>query len=162
MTPDARRRLGSLSALAGGLFLALSLLPVPLTGRLGGFLGQQLWGMLGLGAVALPVLGVVLALAGFNRAGPLDMKRGAILLAGLALLVPFLVGTLGRVTPAELSDGASALGRLTGWLPGFFAVYLPRYVGVVGAVLLGLLGLSALTLVTLAWHPLQRLEQARE
>jgi hypothetical protein len=162
MTPDARRRLGALAALAIGIFLGLTLLHgvLPVTGRVGDVLGARLWGMLGVGALALPVLGVALALAGFERLGPLDMKRAAILISGLGLLVPFLVGVLGRVTDFEIDRG-DGIGALTGWLPGFFAVYVPQYVGIAGAVLLGFVALSALTLVTFQWHPLQRLEQAK-
>ena len=155
---SARRRLGALAALALGLFLGLTLLPLPLTGRLGGFLGVQLWHMLGVGAIALPVLGIALALAGFDRLGPLDMKRAAILISGIGLLLPYLIGALGRVTTMELGNATSRLGSLVGWLPGFFAVYVPNLIGVAGAVLVGFLVLSAITLVTLAWHPLQRLE----
>jgi S-DNA-T family DNA segregation ATPase FtsK/SpoIIIE len=51
------------------------------------------------------------------------------------------------------------LGRLVGWLPGFFAVRVPQGVGTAGAVLVGFLALCALTLATFAWHPLQRLER---
>jgi S-DNA-T family DNA segregation ATPase FtsK/SpoIIIE len=163
MTPDSRRRLGALAALAIGIFLGLTLLHgvLPVTGRIGSVLGERLWGMLGVGALALPILGVALALAGFERLGPLDMKRAAILIAGLGFLVPFLAGTLGRVGQFEIDRG-EGLGNLTGWLPGFFAVYVPQYVGIAGAVLLGFVALSALTLITFQWHPLQRLEQARE
>ena len=163
MTPDARRRLGALAALAIGIFLGLTLLHgvLPITGRVGDVLGERLWGMLGVGALALPILGIALALAGFERLGPLDMKRAAILIAGLGILVPFLVGVLGRVTRFDL-DQRDPLGSLTGWLPGLLAIYVPQYVGIAGAVLLGFVALSALTLITFQWHPLQRLEQARE
>jgi S-DNA-T family DNA segregation ATPase FtsK/SpoIIIE len=89
------------------------------------------------------------------------MKRAAILIAGLGILVPFLVGVLGRVTRFDL-DQRDPLGSLTGWLPGLLAIYVPQYVGIAGAVLLGFVALSALTLITFQWHPLQRLEQARE
>ena len=154
-----RRRLGALAALGLGLFLGLTLIPVPLTGQVGDFLRGALWHTLGIGALALPLLGIALALAGFDRLGSLDMKRAALLISGLGLLVPYLVGTLGRVTAAQLNDASSTLGHLVGWLPGFFAVYMPSYVGVAGAVILGFLALSAITLVTLAWHPLQRLEK---
>jgi S-DNA-T family DNA segregation ATPase FtsK/SpoIIIE len=154
-----RRRLGALAALGLGLFLGLTLIPVPLTGQVGDFLRGGLWHALGIGALALPVLGIALALAGFDRLGSLDMKRAALLITGLGLLVPYLVGTLGRVTANDLNDSSSTLGHLVGWLPGFFAVYMPNYVGVAGAVILGFLALSAITLVTLAWHPLQRLER---
>jgi S-DNA-T family DNA segregation ATPase FtsK/SpoIIIE len=161
MTTDSthRRRLTALAALGLGLFLGLTLIPFPLTGQVGDFLRDGLWSALGLGALALPVLGVALALAGFDRLGSLDMKRAALLITGIGLLVPYLLGTLGRVTAADLNDPASTLGHLVGWLPGFFAVYMPNYVGVAGAVILGFLALSAVTLVTLAWHPLQRLER---
>ncbi len=165
MTPDnpaashpVRRRFGALAALVLGLFLGLTLLPVSLTGRVGGFLGDRLWHMLGVGALALPILGVALALAGFDRLGRLDMKRVSLLIGGIGLLLPYLIGTLGRVTTAELGDRTSGLGQLVGWFPGFFATYVPNLLGVAGAVLLGFLALSAVTLVTLAWHPLQRLE----
>ena len=163
MTPDARRRLGALAALAIGIFLGLTLLHgvLPITGRVGDVLGERLWGMLGVGALALPIMGIALALAGFERLGPLDMKRATILIAGLGILVPFLVGVLGRVTRFDL-DQRDPLGSLTGWLPGLLAIYVPQYVGIAGAVLLGFVALSALTLITFQWHPLQRLEQARE
>ncbi len=159
--PDSthRRRLGALAALGLGLFLGLTLIPVPLTGQVGDFLRGGLWHTLGIGALALPVLGIALALAGFDRLGSLDMKRAALLISGLGLIVPYLLGTMGRVTAADLNDTSSTLGHLVGWLPGLFAVYMPKYVGVAGAVILGLLALSAVTLVTLAWHPLQRLEK---
>jgi S-DNA-T family DNA segregation ATPase FtsK/SpoIIIE len=161
MTSDSthRRRLGALAALGLGLFLGLTLIPFPLTGQLGDFLRGGLWHALGLGALALPLLGIALALAGFDRLGSLDMKRAALLISGLGLLLPYLVGTLGRVTAADLNDPSSTLGRFVGWLPGFFAVYMPTFVGVAGAVIIGFLALSAITLVTLAWHPLQRLEK---
>ena len=160
-TPDSthRRRLSALAALGLGLFLGLTLIPFPLTGQVGDFLRGGLWQALGVGALALPVLGIALALAGFDRLGSLDMKRAALLITGLGLLVPYLLGTLGRVTAADLDDGASTLGHLVGWVPGLFAVYMPNYVGVAGAVIIGFLALSAITLVTLAWHPLQRLEK---
>ena len=159
--PDSthRRRLGALAALGLGLFLGLTLIPFPLTGQVGDFLRGGLWHTLGIGALALPVLGIALALAGFDRLGSLDMKRAALLISGLGLIVPYLLGTMGRVTAADLNDASSTLGHLVGWLPGLFAVYMPKYVGVAGAVILGFLALSAVTLVTLAWHPLQRLEK---
>lgn len=157
MTPDARRRLGALTALVLGLFIGLTLLPFPLTGRVGAALGELLWRALGVGALALPTLGLGLALAGFDRLGSLDMKRAAVLCIGLGVLVPYFVGILGRVTPNDIDTG-SLVGRFTGVAPGLFATWIPDKVGLAGAVLLGFLALSAVTLVTLAWHPLQRLE----
>ena len=163
MTPDSRRRLGALTALVAGLFLGLTLLPVGLTGPVGGYIGHALWQLLGAGALGIPLLGLGLALAGFDRLGGLDMKRSALLIVGLSVLVPYVVGVLTHVRASDFDwdVGERALSaRAVGWLPGFFAVAITDKVGVAGAVLLGFLALSALTLATFAWHPLQRLERA--
>jgi S-DNA-T family DNA segregation ATPase FtsK/SpoIIIE len=156
-----RRRLGALTALVAGLFVGLTLLPVPITGPVGGYLGHALWQLLGAGALGIPLLGIGLALAGFDRLGGLDMKRSAILIVGLSVLVPYVVGVLAQVTPAELDMDVGQRGfaaRTVGLVPGFLAETISAKVGVAGAVLLGFLALSALTLVTFAWHPLQRFE----
>jgi len=162
MTADSRRRLGALTALVVGLFLGLTLLPVGLTGPVGGYIGHALWQLLGAGALGIPLLGLGLALAGFERLGGLDMKRSALLIVGLSVLVPYVVGVLTHVRASDFDwdVGERALSaRAVGWLPGFFAVAITDKVGVAGAVLLGFLALSALTLATFAWHPLQRLER---
>ncbi|HET7600529.1 MAG TPA: hypothetical protein VFK09_09565, partial [Gemmatimonadales bacterium] len=162
MTPDARRRLGALTALVLGLFLGLTLLPVPITGPVGSWAGHTLWHWFGVGALGLPILGVGLALAGFERLGRLDMKRAAALIAGLSALVPYLVGVFAGVTRDDLVPDVAQRGvaaRLTGLVPGFFSQLVTGRVGLAGAVLLGFLALSALTLVTFAWHPLHKLER---
>jgi S-DNA-T family DNA segregation ATPase FtsK/SpoIIIE len=156
-----RRRLGALTALVVGLFLGLTLLPVKVTGPVGGYIGHALWQLLGAGALGIPLLGLGLALAGFDRLGGLDMKRSAILIVGLSVLVPYVVGVLTTVSPADLDADVGQRGfaaRMVGLVPGFLAEAISGKVGVAGAVLLGFLALSALTLVTFAWHPLQRLE----
>jgi DNA segregation ATPase FtsK/SpoIIIE, S-DNA-T family len=158
MSADARRRLGAITALVAGLFVGLTLLPFPLTGPVGHWLGQKLWDSFGAGALGIPLLGIGLALAGFERLGTLDMKRSAFLIVGLSLLLPYLVGVVGRVSVFEI-NGRGLLGQVVGAIPGFFAVEIPRGIGVAGAVLVGFLALSALTLATFAWHPLQRLER---
>ncbi|HKU60396.1 MAG TPA: DNA translocase FtsK [Gemmatimonadales bacterium] len=162
MTADSRRRLGALTALVAGLFLGLTLLPVGITGPVGRYIGHALWQLLGAGALGIPLLGLGLALAGFDRLGGLDMKRSALLIVGLSVLVPYVVGVLTHVRASDFDwdVGDRALSaRAVGWLPGFFAVGIADKVGVAGAVLLGFLALSALTLATFAWHPLQRLER---
>ena len=165
MTNDARRRLGAVTALVLGLFAGLTLLSTPLTGPLGTALGGLLWQWLGVGALGVPLLGLGLALAGFDRLPGLDMKRVAILVAGLSVVAPYVVGVLSRVTPDDLVPDVAgrALGaRLTGLAPGFVASSAYDLVGFAGALLLGFLALSALTLITIAWHPLQRLERQPE
>ncbi|HUR96068.1 MAG TPA: DNA translocase FtsK [Gemmatimonadales bacterium] len=158
MSSDSRRRLGAITALVVGLFVGLTLLPFALTGPIGHSLGETLWGWLGAGALGIPLLGVGLALAGFERLGTLDMKRSAFLIIGLSLLLPYLTGVVWHVTVFDL-DNRRLLGKLVGAIPGFFAVEIPEGIGPAGAVLVGFLALSALTLATFAWHPLQRLER---
>ena len=165
MSTDSRRRLGAVTALVMGLFLGLTLLPIPITGPVGRSIGHGLWQLLGAGALGIPLLGVGLALAGFDRLGRLDMKRSAILIVGLSVLVPYLVGVVTQVGRTDLDFDVGQRGlaaRVVGVLPGFFAETFSAKVGVAGAVLLGFLALSALTLATFAWHPLQRLERGNE
>jgi S-DNA-T family DNA segregation ATPase FtsK/SpoIIIE len=162
MSTDSRRRLGAITALVAGLFVGLTLLPVAVTGPVGLSLGHGLWQWLGAGALGIPLLGVGLALAGFDRLGGLDMKRAAVLIVGLSFLIPYVVGVLTHVRPTDLDldvGERSLAAQAVGVLPGFFAESISAKVGVAGAVLLGFLALSALTLATFAWHPLQRLEK---
>jgi S-DNA-T family DNA segregation ATPase FtsK/SpoIIIE len=162
MSTDSRRRLGAITALVLGIFVGLTFLPIPWTGPVGKYVGHGLWRMLGAGALGIPLLGVGLALAGFDRLGKLDMKRSAILIVGLSLLLPYMIGVLTGVSRADLDLDVGQRGlatSLVGWLPGFFSEAVSGTVGVLGAVLLGFLALSALTLATFAWHPLQRWER---
>jgi DNA segregation ATPase FtsK/SpoIIIE, S-DNA-T family len=163
VSTDSRRRLGAITALVLGLFVGLTFLPLPLTGPVGKYVGQGLWRMLGAGAIGIPLLGIGLALAGFDRLGKLDMKRSAVLIVGLSVLIPYLIGVLTGVKRIDLDPDIGERGfaaSVVGWFPGFFAEAIAEKVGVLGAVLFGFLALSALTLVTFAWHPLQRLEKA--
>lgn len=162
MTPESRRRFGAVLALVAGAFLALTLLPVSVTGPLGDSLGPALWQAFGIGALGAPLLGLLLGLAGFDRLPRLDMKRAAILTVGGALLLPYVLGVLFRVDqsvflpqPADWAWSA----RLTGWAPGFVARAALDSIGVAGGLLAGFIALTAVTLGTLAWHPLHRLEK---
>jgi len=162
MNPDDRRRLGAVTALVLGLFAGVSLIPTTLTGPLGESLRNSLWQWLGVGALGLPVVGLVIALAGFDRLPLLDMKRAAVLVAGVAVLVPFLIGVLSGVDARAFGPDYSdwAWGpRFTGIGPAFLSTLVAGAVGKIGGVLVGFLALTALTLATLKWHPLQRLEK---
>jgi len=159
MSQEGRRHLGAIIALVVGSFLGLTLLPVHLTGPTGEWLGQGLWRALGVGALGFPVLGIGLALAGFDRLPNLDMKRAAILITGLAVLVPFLIGVVTDVRP-ESYDVGDLPPRLTGVVPGFAAFYVVRAIGLAGGLLLGFALLSTLTIATIAWHPLRRLARS--
>src|SRR5439155_621182 len=112
----------------------------------------------GIAGLGVPVLGIGLALAGFERLGTLDMTRSESLIVGLSALLPYLGGVVLHVSVRDLNN-QTLLGRLVGVVPGFFAVEVPQGVGTAGAVLVGFLALCALTLATFAWHPLQRLER---
>jgi S-DNA-T family DNA segregation ATPase FtsK/SpoIIIE len=158
MSDEGRRHLGAIVALVLGSFLGLTLLPLHLTGPLGEWLGSALWRSLGIGALGFPLLGLGLGLAGFDRLPRLDMKRAAVLVTGLAVLIPFLIGVLVEYRPSGPEDFAS---RVTGWLPGFFSFYTVQAIGVAGGVLLGFALLCALTIGTIAWHPLGRLARAQ-
>ena len=67
MSPEDRRRFGAVAALVLGVFLGLTLVAAVPTGPLGRGLGEVFWRLLGAGAVGLPLLGVGLGLAGFDR-----------------------------------------------------------------------------------------------
>jgi len=161
MSEESRRRLGAIAALVLGIFVGLTLLPLPLTGPLGAALGARLWEWFGAGAVGLPLLGLGVALAGFDRLPGLDMKRVAILLLGLVILVPYFVGIVTHVQPQDYSPTLREIGwpaRLSGVWPGWLAALVYGWIGFAGGLLLGFLVLSGLTLLTVAWHPLKRLE----
>ena len=164
MNESFKRRLTAIAALVLGLFIGLALLPVSGTGPLGSVLGRFLWRFLGIGAVGLPLVGLGLALAGFERLPRVDMRKVAGLTSGLILLVPYfiaiLTGTTARALVGNLSEWGLA-ARMTGILPVFLASQLAGVVGFAGALLIGFLALSALTLWAVGWHPLQRLEQGR-
>ena len=131
MSTESRRRFGAITAMVVGVFVGLTFLPIAVTGPLGEYIGQGLWRMLGAGAIGIPVLGVGLALAGFDRLGKLDMKRSAILIVGLSLLLPYLIGVLTGVSRNDLDlDERGLATSLVGWLPGFFAEIVSGAVGV--------------------------------
>ncbi len=159
MSEEGRRHLGAIIALVLGSFTGLTLLPVHLTGPIGEWLGNALWQALGVGALGFPLLGLGLALAGFNRLPALDMKRVAVLVAGLAALIPFLIGVVTDVRP-QTYDIGDLPERLTGVVFGFASFYVVQAIGLAGGLLLGFALLCALTIGTIAWHPLRRLATA--
>ncbi|HET9512761.1 MAG TPA: hypothetical protein VFO95_02450, partial [Gemmatimonadales bacterium] len=162
MTPENRRRFGAVAALVLGLFAALSLIPGLRTGPVGETLGGFLWKTLGIGALGFPLLGFAVGLAGFDRLPLLDMKRAAMLVSGLSLLVPFLVAVITQVSEGQFVGSLSewtVTARVSGIAPAFLARSISSVVGQLGGVLVGFLALTGLTLGTIAWHPLQRLER---
>ncbi len=161
MTTDDRRRLSAISALVIGTFLGLTLIPAVPTGALGEAIGRGLWNLLGIGALGFPLLGIGLALAGFDRLPRLNMPRVAILVSGLSLLAPFVIAVLSGVSADSLARSAGT-APLAGWLPALLATGVVGAIGKPGGILLAFLALSALTILTIAWHPLQRLEKGED
>ena len=93
------------------------------------------------------------------------MKRSALLIVGLSVLVPYIVGVVTHVRPSDLDlDVGRPKPRGSGGrrAPRVLRGHISTKIGVAGAVLVGFLALSALTLATFAWHPLQRLERKPE
>ncbi|HLZ45753.1 MAG TPA: DNA translocase FtsK [Gemmatimonadales bacterium] len=159
MNPKARQELIGIAALLVGFFLGLTLLPVSLTGSWGHTIGTALWKLFGLGAVVVPVLGVVWALAAFERLGALSWGRAAALGAGLIVLIPYGIAVaIGPTFPADYGSWTRP-ERLVGLFPGFLAGSIEGVIGTAGAVLVGLFGLSALGILTVGWHPLTLLRQ---
>jgi S-DNA-T family DNA segregation ATPase FtsK/SpoIIIE len=150
----ARQELIGIAALLVGLFLGLTLPPLPVTGSWGRAIGTMLWKLLGVGSAVVPILGVGWALAAFDRLGTLSWRRAAALGAGLILLVPYGIAIgIGTAFPFDYVDWTPAQ-RLVGLFPAFLAHGIHAAVGAAGAVLAGVFALSALGLLTVGWHPL--------
>jgi S-DNA-T family DNA segregation ATPase FtsK/SpoIIIE len=155
-----RTELAAIATLLLGLFLAIALLPVDLTGELGATLREYLWKWLGAGAVVLPAFAIAVGLAGSGWIGGVEPKRLAILGAGMVLLLPYAIGivtgphTMSEFPPAW--DQWTLAQKAVGLVPGMLVVGVRAVVGTAGAAVLALLVASGLTLVTLDWHPFQR------
>ncbi len=160
-TPRRKRELLAIVSILVGVFFALALPPWNITGPVGRFFGRILWEYLGSGAALIPVLGVVLGLAGFGRFQELGLKRVAVLIAGLVILVPFAIAILTgiRVTedlPADYNLWAFAF-RTIGVIPALLTVGFTAVIGTAGTVIVGLIAVSGLTIYTLDWHPFRKL-----
>ncbi len=156
----------AIAALLLGVFLALSLVPGNTTGPAGRTVGGFLWRSLGAGAPLVPVLGILLGLAGFGRLRRLGVGRAGVLVAGLVVLVPFAVAIVQGIrtpddVPATYGEW-TVLQRAAGIVPAFLAAALTSVIGTAGAVIAGLIALSGLTLYTLDWHPFRRLEPVHQ
>jgi S-DNA-T family DNA segregation ATPase FtsK/SpoIIIE len=162
VNPRARQELIGIGALIAGLFLGLTLLPLPVTGRFGQGLGELLLKTFGAGALLLPVIGIGWALAAFERLGALSTGRAAGLVAGLMVLLPYAVGVLtgsdARSLPADYAAWTAGQ-RAVGIVPALVVSGVRGTVGTAGGVLIGVFALSALGLVTVGWHPLVALRR---
>src|SRR5436190_1943633 len=158
MNPKARQELIGIAALLVGFFLGLTLLPIGLTGSWGRSIGATLWQWFGVGAIVIPVFGVIWALAAFDRLGALSWGRVAMLGAGLIILIPYGIAVaIGPAFSAADYENWTRTERLVGFVPGLLAKSVDGAIGPVGAVLEGLFALSALGILTVGWHTLTML-----
>jgi len=168
------RELLGLALLVIALFTVLSLIPSATPGRFGerflpsanlmGPVGQALrhiaYGGLGIGA---PIIPIGLVLIGATTYGWLRRElliRWGLLLLGLSVLVPTLLGLF--ITPRRPAAprGEPALAELlAGWLGSSIGMPLKELLGPVGGVLVVLFLLLALPLATIGWNPIRPLFQ---
>jgi DNA segregation ATPase FtsK/SpoIIIE, S-DNA-T family len=155
--PEHQRELLGVGFLALALFIFLALLPVQVLGEVGGrwfpsgnvvgvvgrMFRQGVVGVLGVGAAALPFLAV---LAGFHLgrwvASP-RLARLALLVGGLAVLVPTFFHLLPAGPP------------WSGWMGRGLGSALASALGGFGAGLLLAVLFILLSLATLGWNPLR-------
>ena len=157
LTAEQRREILAVALLAVALFVLLSLLPVAvfgsrslswfpsgnMMGMVGGTLHGLLTAFLGVTAFLVPVL---VALAGLHLGGwiaPGFVLRGAVLGAGMLVMLPTSVWVL--------SSGPTA----SGWLGRALGTPLLAWVGWLGAVLVCGVALVALSVGTFGWNPLR-------
>src|SRR5262245_9916240 len=156
-----RDELWAVVALLAGVFLALASLPAPVevTGAVGALIGGGLRSLFGAGAAAVPVVPLAWSIALFGHFERPFGRRVTVLLAGLALAVPFTLGVIWQFTdPAALVllDAGRQAPEYPVWvglIGGLLAYYL-RVLGPVGEGLLALGIFSALTISTIGWNPL--------
>ena len=156
MTARGKEELIGIAALAIGLFLGLTLLPMAVTGPWGRLVGVGLLKAFGVGAWLLPVLGLGWALAAFERLGRLSVRGAALLGAGLMVLVPYGVGVVAGASAVSFPPDYgqwTPLQRVVGVLPGFLASAVRGAIGTAGGVLVGLVALSAVGIASVGWHP---------
>ncbi|MCZ6917576.1 MAG: DNA translocase FtsK [Gemmatimonadetes bacterium] len=160
---DRSRRLVAISSLALGVFLALTLLPVAVTGPLGRVLGVSLWKSCGVGAPLIPVLLVAVGVAGLGAVRHVDLWRVTLLIGGLVILLPLAVAiVVGLAATADLPpsyDQWPLRYRLVGFVAAFMTVSIVGIVGTAGAVIVELSLLSALVLLTTRWRPFRWLDR---
>jgi S-DNA-T family DNA segregation ATPase FtsK/SpoIIIE len=145
------------------VFLALAVLPQPVasvTGRLGLTLGEALRAWLGVGVATVPMIALYWAVALFGHFDRALAKRVTILLAGLAVAVPFAAGTGYQLAGVDLAAAMDQhRAAWVGQVGAALAYELRGPLGLGGETILALAVFSALTIVTVGWNPLGRLRK---
>ena len=165
--PQRRAELWAVAALLVGAALTVALVPPTqsLMGSWGAALGGALRGAFGVGAAAFPLMAFAWAAILFGHFERSVGRRLTVLLAGLAVLVPFALAIIYQNTDpaarAEIAlDRAYDPPAWLGVIGAFFGYYL-RPLGPVGEGLIALGSVSALTILTVGWSPFDRLKPGR-
>ena len=158
---DSRTKddLWAIGALFAGAFLALATIPgVALTGEAGVAVGSGLRKLLGVGAGAVPLVPLAWVAVLFGHSERAVGRRVSVLLAGLAVTLPFAVGvgfqSFDPAASAALAAGGEVVYPSVVGLVGGFLAYSLRGIGPVGEGLVALGGFSVLTVITVGWNPL--------
>ena len=155
-----RRELLGLSLLALSVFTLLSLIPLDIipsreifaSGNIMGVLGRWFataaYGVLGIGALSIPLVFVLSGSACFDWLRKETATHWSALLVGLALLAPAIAALFTRGIGPELVDKAVA-----GWIGVTLATPLVALLGHVGgSIALGFLTV-AVFVATIGWNP---------
>ncbi|MFI5207601.1 MAG: hypothetical protein ACHQX4_06225, partial [Gemmatimonadales bacterium] len=134
-----------------------------MTGAVGRVVGAALRALFGSGAAFVPAIPLFWAIALFGHFERVTSRRATILLAGLALAVPFSLGVTYQYSDSVVRAGIEAGNPYdppawVGIIGGMFAYYL-RGFGPVGEGLIGLGAFSALTISTVGWNPFSALRR---
>ena len=164
--PRTKDELWAVAALLAGVFLSLAVLPptAPVTGGIGSSIGKALVFVFGVGAAAVPLIPLCWSVALFGHFERVTPRRLTILLAGLAIAVPFALAVIYQYSNdairAEIGRGAM-YAVVPAWIGmvGAFLAFGLRFVGPLGEGLLALGGFSALTIATVGWNPFGRLKK---
>ena len=160
LNENKRRELLGLSLLALSVFTLLSLVPLDIIpgsdvfasgnvmGVLGRWFASAAYGVLGIGALAIPLILVLTGSACFDWLRKESATHWSALLAGMALLAPAIAALFTRGIGPELIDRAVA-----GWIGVTLTTPLVALLGHVGgSIALGFLTV-AVFVATIGWNP---------
>ena len=157
-----------MAALLAGAFLALAVPPsLAVTGPVGIAIGTLLRAVFGVGSAAVPLIPLFWAVALFGHLPQVAPRRVTILLAGLAIAVPFTLAVIYQysdpIAGNDVKHGIMYVARPAwiGLLGEFIAFYL-RFIGPVGEGLVAVGAFSALTISTVGWNPLGALKKSEK
>ncbi|MGQ0813518.1 MAG: DNA translocase FtsK 4TM domain-containing protein [Gemmatimonadota bacterium] len=164
LTDRKRRELLSLSLLALGIFTFLSLVPVAsipraggifATGNIMGVLGREFsdaaYWVLGVGALAIPLVFALAGAASFDWIRRDTAVQWSALLAGLALLMPASAALFCDCGGAEIA--ILLVPETAGWIGTTLTTPLVALLGRVGASFALAFLLIALLVATVGWNP---------